>query len=43
MNKQPIKPKIAGGNQLFTLISVDIVDIYGDKVLPIMPKTLVHP
>lgn len=43
MNRQLIRPSTAGGNQLFTPISEEIREIYGDAVLPIIPKTLVQP
>lgn len=36
-------PITAGGSQLFKPIAAEIVVTYGERVLPIMPVTLVQP
>jgi len=38
-----MNPIIAAVSQLFILTNAEIVVIYGDKVLPTIPKILVHP
>ena len=43
MKRQLISPRMPGGNQLFTPIEEENVVTNGERVLPIIPITLVHP
>lgn len=43
MKRQLISPRIPGGNQLFMPMEEEKVVTKGERVLPIIPITLVHP
>lgn len=43
MKRQLRKPSKAGGNQLLMPMYEEIVVMKGERVLPIIPITLVHP